>query len=618
MRGIKISDGKEERMGDTQDKLVIALVGQTRAGKTTWIAGLFAKSVREELRSISRENEEGQTKIPIAYELRDPASTERLSVKEVLLNKERENTEDIEDFLKEAGIPWSGNDSELTGFLDSDDFKARISGLDAPDFIRKFLNREKWLEVIRQVRIAGPADDKVWQMMQDRKLAYVEIRDTRGLADESFKKLQEYEKEVNQLKEKEVQIPDAERERELGRKLLGERGITGAEVCVFFTHGNSILMNHTYRKYYGFMLRELLQMMPTILVGRSDRLTELIEEDNMHCEYGQLIQCDERNYFTDRRLKYESCLDDMKKLLDSYGVFSQKDEGHGADYKEIIAKEHYRQMLLANVSTQFQEQPDMKEKYDEIYLYTVRGVFGQILDAAGEYRTRLREAKDLLVQFIDEASQILGEKYLQYFNDNIYDADGTIDNRLFRTLWVQDIVKQMKCDRFRGGKEGMVGPRGGITTWIDGYGRVGKYAIEIMETAYQMLQAIIEQLVTDRRITEKLSERCSDSPEKTEEARAKLKVFLDNVLATYQKCMFCTRLMFYRIDLLEAVWKEMKDLRVSGSDRIWNLSVPDPEKSLQGQAIWNDNSGDMLDAYRIVGELLNEYLETLKKVKVDL
>ncbi|MCM1044150.1 MAG: hypothetical protein NC417_01445 [Candidatus Gastranaerophilales bacterium] len=63
-------------MGDTQDKLAIALAGQTRAGKTTWIAGLFAKAVREELRSISRENQEGQTKIPIAYELHDPSEAE--------------------------------------------------------------------------------------------------------------------------------------------------------------------------------------------------------------------------------------------------------------------------------------------------------------------------------------------------------------------------------------------------------------------------------------------------------------------------------------------------------------------------------------------------------------
>ena len=66
----------------------IAVMGESMAGKSTWIASLFREDIAIKLSSISHDNTEGQTKIASRYNLLNPEQ-ERLIIQSIGWDEEK-------------------------------------------------------------------------------------------------------------------------------------------------------------------------------------------------------------------------------------------------------------------------------------------------------------------------------------------------------------------------------------------------------------------------------------------------------------------------------------------------------------------------------------------------
>ena len=541
----------------------IAVIGESMAGKSTWISQLFDKTISKKLRTICTLNQEGQTKIPVHYRLICPDKLEIYvsSIEfqlETLSDRLEEKNADVIKLAELLKLP----DTDLEDHVRSSEFTAFLRELDAIELIDSVCNNteiEK-LGVISCIEICGSADSDIWKEMQKFDLDCVKIRDTRGFLDETAEKMQEYferkkeqEKNLNLSHMNKTNEESEDYENYL-QKLTDDRGLCGVDACIFMSVGGSnALLKKNSKSIYGPLIINLLKKTPTFLVIRTDKLAEILL-DNPNMSYEDAISRDDEKRYKHFG-KVFTGFNDLRVLLKDYGLYDKSD-----DYHISIARKHHNELMLPNLSLdEYSSESDISE-FEGIYRKATIGVFRNILNRVCEYFKNISTAERFLesIRNFDEFSE------MKKIFDNLFDSKiffhsqdwGYANRNLgYVTSWLS---KKIQGDYYGG----MVGPRGGFTTWISGEGRVGAASIDLLESAYKIRSSLYAKLV-DRIIQlAKESLDSSISDDLIEESKEKLWLYYTRKIEHSWNSFSCTNRMIPTHYLKPSYDKTRKDLDV--------------------------------------------------------
>lgn len=479
----------------------LTVIGESMAGKTTWITSLFSEKVNMELREKCLENMHGQTKIRTSYRLVD-SSQEKICVEYIDLSYYElcscfENNEGLIDIkipqileqpLQKLGIIEIVNEAirehDAKAIEDIIRINLHDMELDVLQLFHSIINVKEIAElrIINNVCISGPAASDVYDIMQSIGLGIdtVTIRDTRGLMDETdiFKKMQEKASDKNDIK------TSSDNRQKIITSLLAERGVLGADGCVFFTPGGNALNKEEAIETYRFLFESILDNMPTFLIARSSVLNVLREykfsNESMTAEkYEKLMTVDSNYSFVDL-LKNERSHRYYVELLKEF--WQTTDTG----LKNEVMKKHYKQMLLPDIM------PDVEEER-RWYIQNSHAAFACILKEVYTYKKEmyriLEEMKGLPQRIKAAYDDAIDSIYKNSITREIR-KDRKWDTRCLKKECVENVAEKCVCSSFFGG---LVGVRGGVTTYINGFGIVGKYAVDLLEAAYDVYNEIADK-----------------------------------------------------------------------------------------------------------------------------
>lgn len=551
----------------------IAVIGESMAGKSTWISALCREDVAEMLEEIHRENKQGQTKVAAHYLLRNTET-------EFCIESVKWNYEKLIDFLqagqneqmeklfaplglsieKFLGESYQGEDmeAELEEYLESGKTKEIIrSSQNLPEFIKNVVNDKAFgeSEIISCIEFSVAAAPEIWKEISDRGLSYVKIRDTRGLLDESAGRMQELLEKVKkeQEKRKEEHRDALDKETDLQeeciQEMLDERGIFGTHAVIFMSTPNAnALSKESMREIYGPMIAHLLGKHPVFLMVRTDELTKLMEQN--YASY-------QENCNQILKDKYFSGLDDLRKLLEDYRKMSDGEK----NYKFDIAKKNYHELLLVDISQTMMEESEDWNK--EIYRPCVSAAFGEVMEGIGHYHESLETAKQCLAEIANPTVK-LKELYDTYYWGRIkcyYEEE--VEDKYYHSGMFGFRTRELAEKLIGPYKGGMVGKRGGLTTYIPGgMIRVGEYAIDILETVYWLEEYLLDEL--EEKLKPELEEYVSQKveadrvSEATREEKENLRKHFKRLREMNFEKLSCTKRMVPR-GYLEKVCKQSKE-----------------------------------------------------------
>lgn len=507
------------------------------AGKTTWISSMYREDINIKLREICLKNSEGQTKVKTFYKLvnNDRAGIYVESIDldaEVLFqNMKKEEFEKKIQCLYELGIMDEAyetiNTIEKREFISID---LRNKKVDIEKFFEMVINNITIaeLDIIRRICICGQAHEQISKIMEKIGIESVTIRDTRGLMDET-EKFKNIHKDI--LDKKGYNKNEANNV----SSLLGERGVIGADGCVFVSAGGNALNKKENKERYRFLFESILDDMPSFLLVRSSILEDISNEDFTIEQYKEWMQVDSEYKFVGR-LRREFGCKDYVMLLKEFGLF---DEAKGL--KNQVMKKHYRQLLLPYIDTS-------DESDREWYIKCSHAAFAMIIEELYHYKKELykllrieTELPQRLLAFYDRVFDMICEQ------SKITRKDGKEDTYMLNEL-VENVAVACLEQQYYGG---LVGVRGGLTTYIKGYGKTGKYAIDILESAYRIWGEIIKLLEAEDSISE--------------EVRIKVYEYLKCLCNKNSFSYSCTNRML-RVNFLYQAWRNLRDNNIIEKD----------------------------------------------------
>lgn len=465
----------------------IAVIGESMSGKSTWIASLFERSINLRLKGMAEVNEKGQTKIPIYYRLMSPQYG-KIMITEIKWNIEKilrdEELETLVRILEKLGIKPDNENSKSGEGLEKYFTSIRYDDIDVIEFIGKVANNSDLggKNLISYIEVSGSADENIWGIMNKNNLKNIRLRDTRGFLDESKEKMQEYFKDIEKIKKEEgLEDNSLDKQKVYTQKLLDERGIYSVDACVFMSIANAnALLKEKERDIYGPLIKNILEKYPTFLTVRTDKLTEILEkaiEEDKKLEYEQIVK-DIPGHLGKRFSGFDS----LEKLLEDLGLNKSN-----SDYRKSIANRHFKKLLMPEIKILQDEDPEIM--LEKIYKKSSAGIFSEVILGIKEFSEHIESAEAFLEKINDKNRVI--EDIKKLFDNNFVKAE----EYYIKSDKYKEYVNKIKGDYYGGGTSSFVGPKGGLTTHITGYGRVGKYAISILEESYFMREKLYESLI---------------------------------------------------------------------------------------------------------------------------
>jgi hypothetical protein len=482
-----------------RDYYDIAVIGESMSGKSTFIASLYKEDITTKLRKFTEENNEGQTKIPVHYSFLDPSQPLQLSsinwnMLELVnyLKKEqvaKTETNELMEILNTFKFPnYEPSDNEdkdidslkniLEKYLNSLEYNDLISKMDFTTYM-ELINNQALDEshIISSIELSGGARENIWEAITERGQKKLKLRDTRGFLDESPAQWHHHLEQLQAQKNfKGAEIDLQTLKLESASKLLDERGLqTDLDACIFMSTSNSTALSKKLNKdMYGSMLTLLFKSCPIALIIRENHLTDIMCSSGI--DYDSAVKQIKTKYYTG--------FNSLRNLIEA---IKQNEE---TTYISNIVDNNYREYIIADVNLELDA--DSLKQAQEVYYKSTANVMTKTLDIADSFRKDLNEAEACLKQILGEHSD-----YIIECCDKLFEESIRVYNNHYDTLYLikENIVDTIKVIQELPYKGGLVGVREGLSTWIDGYGRNGKYAIAILEGAYKLREDLFKKLL---------------------------------------------------------------------------------------------------------------------------
>ena len=547
----------------------IVIIGESMAGKSTYISGLMEQTTAEKLKSITGVNTEGQTKIPVHYILSVPDT--KLKVNQISWDIDdfcdKNADEKRSEIIDKLSTYFPSIENLSNDYFNGETYKKELEALDVADFIKNIINDAEigGSGIISLVDITTPASDEIWAIISNLGLDGVKIRDTRGFFDETPERFNEMIKEICERDKdnKEVKNIDIDYDKEqinIIKKHLFERGMEGAEAIIFAGCGGSNALNKKINKdLYSNIFRELIKTAPMFTLIRTDRMGELYYEDE-NIDYKEAISKDSDGKY--KKFKVFTELNSYRNLLEEFGI---KETEKGVLNK--VSKKYYTELLLPNVITENNTEDELK-KWTNIYKRAVEGSFKEILENICKFKEDFEEAsknfeifsKSTKFDMTDALKKIYNEK----FNDRIFRYGKSFEDTDFHysikgiDFWERYAVWKI-CKEYLGG---FVGVRGGLTTKKDGV-MVGDVAMKIMELGYQIKSELYKEVVNSLSSNiEKYTNSAFKTKEEADREADRLKNMIEIKLSKELEYGVFTRYCTYKMlsqDCLESALNRVKE-----------------------------------------------------------
>ncbi len=481
----------------------IAVIGESMSGKSTWISALFKEDVYKILKAKCEENKCGQTKVPVSYILLNP-SENSLQVQNIdwctenLLTYERPTESEtgvdellnklgITDILKTAKIPTDEQEDledRMLTYLNNSAYKNLVKSLPV-DYVFGIINDKEIndMNLISCIEVSGPADTEIWESIKKYNLDGVRVRDTRGFLDDSLSWMQKQDEEVQNERKSSSTISNENfestdsTERHI-QNLLDNRNICGVDACVFMSiAGVNSLQKEAYKNLYGPLISYMLKNHPTLLTLRDDQLTRKLFEQ----AHSKDVLSYDKASTEIKADDFYAGFDALRELLESHGLFKKS-----SSIRTIVAQKHYTELLIPDIASTLRKK--YPQEAEEIYRTGVKGSFACVLAKTSEYYQNIEDAEKCLKEINEEFKKTLIKLYDTEFISGLRYVYLNCWNSFFR-YDMRYLSNKIQGPYFGG----LVGVRGGLTTWINGR-RVGDAAIDFLEAAYRMRDALYEKI----------------------------------------------------------------------------------------------------------------------------
>lgn len=479
------------------NKVEIAMIGISNAGKSTFIGTLFEDSICKLLRKIALENRgKGQTKVPVHYHLDLKNSTDGLVLEKIEWNEEiiSEAISDLDSnnsiaskICKDLGLSDAYKEKvidrdvlvESLKKIESDVFrKLSIEGL-----FSNYVNNIEFQEsgIIKCIYVVGKPSSVLMDIMSKYKFDNLVIRDTKGLLDENFETLMEKRKILTEKGTSE----DEE------NKILAERGLIGVNACILM-NGTNATITDGVKNLYAAIFKVVANKMPTFLVERSSVLSQRLS--NLVEMRGELDEISYTKALLDNKITRYN-FNNMERILEEYGI-----NNNPVTISEELVKRNFKKMLLADIADSMlrcdEEDNDAHLEY-EAYVFTVNSVMEELLKSLFKLRQTIQAASEVFSSNKKELINSFMMSFQEYFIKSI-----SLYNRKNKEIYDSSVVKDMYCDTIAGkilkynnffSRTGMLGVQGGLT-----YSHDKKiYSIAILKSGRYAIEAILNDLVNN-------------------------------------------------------------------------------------------------------------------------
>nr|WP_315103471.1 hypothetical protein [uncultured Catonella sp.] len=591
----------------------IVVVGESMAGKSTWISSLIKDDYGRELKSSCEENESGQTKIATNYILEATETKPAVTYISWIMDEveAEKNKEALKNLSKYFPIfsKTENLEQEASGFIKSEEYKKILGELDVLEFMKNVINNQDISSsgLIEAIDITVPASAKSWEVLTKYNQNKVKLRDTRGFIDETPEDMANMYAEIAKRYKNEENQDKSEEEKWLIDKLFNERGMAGADGIVFLgIEGSNALLKKNNKEIYGSLITKMLNSAPVFLTVRSDGLSG-VYEDNEDIDYNEAIAKDEKGKY--KYIKRFDGFENYKKLLSDFEKHNED------DVKANIAKRHYRELLLPKIVV---DKDDIEDtgKWERIYRKASVAVFEEVIKEACEFNARYEEIQNMAAKLLNVLNFDLLETFKVVF-DEVFKPYVAMYGNAYYLRDIGENHKTILRKLSHGYYGGLVGVRGGLTTYDAAYGEmVGNVAIDIMETGYRIRRDMYEAAnEAVKPHIKKYAEKTHNSKEAVEKEYLKLLNLFRERFAreadSYTFSRYCTYTMLNQYFLERAFEKAEIKWKLRGAEKIEGC-LPELDNLFSGEA-WERYKGLISVLKDILWDMIEESINAGKE-----
>ncbi|NEZ42599.1 hypothetical protein [Paenibacillus alvei] len=477
-------------------KLIIAALGLTKAGKTSFITSLVKKLEKIITLFLGDKN---RTKVTVDYHLISSLTSEeqdlmiediQFRISAIAKSSDFSSFEQFNDEVQKNPIYKILN---LQAINENENFEVRLREmLDSfqesitPKDLAKILNTEGIDEYIKKITVLVEAAENLANVLDELEIDLY-MRDTRGLMDLALKKQEDGTKITN-------------------IRSLSDLGLDGLSGVLFFCSRDGYTNN--ILQIYEDTLKNVFKSVPIFLIRRSEVLplackvqgTPTNVEETV--ELIQTIQNGENNLFPNYELdNFQTTLKLLHDLNITYLKQNQymfKDSYFDQKRMEFLVPDS---ASLTSASTVNDTVFDISSEDYNLYKLFSMACMSQVLEMITELHKFMdRVVSDGITKYIQSNKQYIINLITQDLGK--YDLDG-VDTGIVRPQLKAYTSKNL-CDLIVDSNYEVLGPRGGITTPRNGVLRYAPTAV-LAVSSKRAIDHLIEKVSEINNITSSLN-----------------------------------------------------------------------------------------------------------------
>lgn len=459
----------------------ISLIGESMAGKTSFIYSLLKEDQYLTLRDAIKDNTKGQTKLQVNYVLNnnnyEKGIIEIISIKfdDELMSKDSNRNDDFEK-IKEELCKKIGVEINVFNINNEKDRKnqseIKINKLVNIKTFVDLINNNKFVNIIKNITVGVMPRKNIKNILEENGFDGMTISDCRGFMDENNDTRDKYNSIVNKISGNDKDICISKNNKDFADYLFEERGLIDTDYIILLTDRGGIKMTKDFQECYKPIFESFCNNYLNMILARESRLTEAFE-NNKICTYDDYIKLhnEESDLYNDCGFKYATSFNETIKTINSITNENLNVDSKKFTIPELLDKEY--------------------EKTNEYYKKTQEYILKYIIKIIKEKFDNVITASDLLNdEDIKVKFYYIIEKYLSKVKNS---EEYNIEYFGFS----EELLRRIINNKFNAGINGLVGERYGLTTWIPSYGRVGKGAFAINRFCYNCIFELIGILASD-------------------------------------------------------------------------------------------------------------------------
>ncbi len=450
----------------------ISLIGESMVGKTSFILSSIDNCENyENLRKIVKRNNSGQTKIQTNYKIVKSGSGD------IVLESIKFDESVYDDKAKISKL-----ENLFKNYIDvnkikscKDDCFIEMNAVLDIEKYEKLINSIENVGLIKSITFKLLGSEKVICLLDKYKFESITFSDCRGFFDETEETRKNYNEIKSKISDNKINI-EKDDNSEFTEYILEERGLVDTDYVILLVKSSGLSMTKEYKDLYGKIFDYIMRNNDFMVLGRQDRLTQYLDEKDSfdETEYRELHNEGSETY---KKIgwKYINTFNETTKLISDF-----------TNNNKLKLQEYLLPELKLDDDKDEQVNNRLIGMYYDIQSYILDIVLCKIKSNTDNMFIASKYLNDEGVKriFNKKIDEMVNIKYEKRFND-------------IKEVVNFDRLKQNIDNEFTAGEYGLVGPRYGITTYICGYGLIGKCGYAINRYCFSLIHDFSNELLSN-------------------------------------------------------------------------------------------------------------------------